>query len=108
MKCKRCNKEAEWKSIQYRNTSGKPLLNKTEENLCSDCVQKIYHFEVEESISPYRCDFCKKPLGKKVFRVKQQNGSYKSTLDVKTKTSREYLFCSRNCVYQFHQCERLK
>ena len=117
MKCDRCGAEAQWHSIQHRykpsdNTESdrvhKPVLKQSEENLCSDCVQSTYHFEIEESISPYRCDFCQKPLGKKVFRIKQADGTYKTTLVVKTKSERDYLFCSQDCVLKFHQCTKLK
>lgn len=115
MKCKKCGKEAEWKSIQHRrkyinDNSDKvssPTLEQSEENLCSDCVRSLYLFDIEESESPYRCDFCQKPLGKKVFRIKQVDGTYKKTLVVKTKSERDYLFCSKNCVFKFYQCKKL-
>ena len=117
MKCDNCGEEAQWHSIQHRykpsdntdlNKASKPVLEQVEENLCSECVRRTYLFEIEESASPYRCDFCQKPLGKKVFRVKLADGTYKTTLVVKTKSERDYLFCSPDCVYQFHQCKKLK
>ena len=117
MKCDRCGNDAQWHSVQHRyipsdntetNRAITPVLKQSEENLCSDCVRSLYLFDVEESASPYRCDFCQKPLGKKVFRIKQADGTYKTTLVVKTKSERDYLFCSQDCVYKFYQCKKLK